>query len=420
MEHLDPQGAADAGVTRSYGEALPEVCERLARTGACGVVLVDADALVDVEARCGVEAHRTVHAALGRAVDDATRGARGDLDLVVSAGGWRDEVAVTFFRPRDDTAFYREALPAIATGLSDHFEKNGGRLFYPHLRSAPPVHVGTAIVLHSPVAESLRLVRDGLAAARAEARFVAEQRARERRRRFTELVLAEEIEVLYEPIVNLSTREVLGYEALSRGPAGSDVRAPGPLFQRAQESGLLYEVDSVCRRQALQGARGLPAGRKLFLNCLPAAIRDPSFRGDALRRRLETMELRPQDVVFEITEQESIGNVTLFREARDHFASLGLGIAMDDMGIGYSSLARLLQLEPDYVKIDQSLVRGIDADPARQELLRSLEAVATRLGARLIGEGIETSEELAVLQGLGIPFGQGYLLGRAAPLRRQR
>jgi EAL domain-containing protein (putative c-di-GMP-specific phosphodiesterase class I) len=88
------------------------------------------------------------------------------------------------------------------------------------------------------------------------------------------------------------------------------------------------------------------------------------------------------------------------------------------MGVGYSSLEVLMELAPDFMKIDQALVRGIDTDPPRQELLRALGAVAEKLGAKVIAEGIETSEELATLQGLGVPFGQGYLLGRAAPLRR--
>jgi EAL domain-containing protein (putative c-di-GMP-specific phosphodiesterase class I) len=197
------------------------------------------------------------------------------------------------------------------------------------------------------------------------------------------------------------------------------VQTPASFFRRAETSGLLFEADSLCRRRALEAARGLPAGRKLFLNCLPSAIRDPQFRGAALRQSLERLRLRPTDVVFEISERESIGNFELFREARDHFASLGLGIALDDTGAGYSSLEAVMELAPDFIKVDQALVRSIDSDPPRQELVRALNAVAAKLDARLIAEGIETREELATLQSLGVPLGQGYLLGRAAPLRRE-
>ena len=119
-------------------------------------------------------------------------------------------------------------------------------------------------------------------------------------------MLAEEVTILYEPIVNVTTREVFGYEALVRGPWDTELHSPGALFQLAEETGLVYELDCLCRRVALRGATGLAPGKKLFLNCLPTAIHDPAFRGEALRRTLEDLRLRPSDVVFEISEKESI------------------------------------------------------------------------------------------------------------------
>jgi EAL domain-containing protein (putative c-di-GMP-specific phosphodiesterase class I) len=169
---------------------------------------------------------------------------------------------------------------------------------------------------------------------------------------------------------------------------------------------------------ALRSARGLEPGKKLFLNCLPTAIHDPSFRGDVLRNTLEELRLRPSDVVFEISEKESIGNFSVFREARDYYAGLGFQIALDDTGVAYGSLEAVMELSPDFIKVDLSLVRGVDSDPPRQELLRALHSVAMTIDAQIIAEGIETSDELATLQRLGIPLGQGYLFGRPAPLRR--
>ncbi|HPG27434.1 MAG TPA: EAL domain-containing protein, partial [Myxococcota bacterium] len=105
---------------------------------------------------------------------------------------------------------------------------------------------------------------------------------------------------------------------------------------------------------------------------------------------------------------------------RDHYKELGFQIALDDTGVAYASLEAVMELAPDFIKVDLSLVRDIDADPPRQELMRALHAVAGKLGSQVIAEGIETSQELETLQSLGIPFGQGYLFGRAAPLRRAR
>jgi EAL domain-containing protein (putative c-di-GMP-specific phosphodiesterase class I) len=343
---------------------------------------------------------------------------RGPADRLARAGEGRDELALFLFRPSEEAELYRTGLPALSAAIADHLAKHGARLVYPFLRSGPPLPVGHAIALRNPVVSDERQIHSALQEARAEAGLRAQLDARERRRSFQQVLIAEDVTILFEPIASLATREVLGYEALARGPAGSDVQTPGVFFERAEEAGLLFEADSLCRRRALAAARGLPPGKRLFLNCLPSAIRDPSFRGAALRETLERMHLRPSDVVFEISERESIGNFAVFREARDHFASLGLGVALDDMGVGYSSLEAVMELAPDFIKVDQSLVRGIDDDPPRQELLRALNGVAATLGARIIAEGIETREELAALQRLGVPYGQGYLLGRAAPLRR--
>ena len=242
--------------------------------------------------------------------------------------------------------------------------------------------------------------------------------SRQHSREFTNLLLAEDVTILYEPITNVTTREIRGYEGLARGPWDSDMHTPASLFDMAEEAGFLFELDCLCRRLALRGARGLMPGKLLFLNCLPTAIHDPAFRGDVLRRSLEDLRLRPSDVVFEISERESIHNFEIFREARDYYSGLGFKIALDDTGVAYGSLEAVMELSPDFIKVDQSLIRGIDTDPPRQELLRSLNSVAGTLKAEIIAEGIETSEELAVIQALGIPYGQGYLFGRAAPLRR--
>ena len=233
-------------------------------------------------------------------------------------------------------------------------------------------------------------------------------------------MFAEDVSILYEPIVNLTTREILGHEALVRGPWKSEFHSADNLFATAAETGLTFELDCLCRRIALRGARGLEAGRKLFLNCLPTAIHDPAFQGEAIRRTLDELALRPEDLVFEISEKESIDNFSIFRENRDHFTDLGFQIALDDTGVAYGSLEAVMELTPNFIKVDMSFVRGIDTDPPRQELLRSLHAVAGRIGGQIIAEGIETAEELETLQALGIPYGQGYLFGRAAPLRRQR
>ncbi|MCP4903629.1 MAG: EAL domain-containing protein [bacterium] len=169
---------------------------------------------------------------------------------------------------------------------------------------------------------------------------------------FQGLVLAENVAVLYELIVNLTSSEILGHTALVRGPWKSEFHSPARLFQLAEETGFVIELDCLCWRTALRGARGLQAGHKLFLNCLPTAIHDPAFQGKVLRQTLQDLRLRSEDLVFEISERESIDNLSIFREARDHYEDLGFQIALGDTGVAYGSLEAVLELAPDFIKGD--------------------------------------------------------------------
>jgi EAL domain-containing protein (putative c-di-GMP-specific phosphodiesterase class I) len=408
------------GENDHYAERVDEIGNALRRDGAFGLILIDASPLERIERSYGVKAHIRAATTLRRLVRAACSPELSELDLIVGGSSSPDELAIFFFRRRSDDRFYRECLPNLVQRLQDRIAQEGQKIVYPYDREAPYLPIGQATIFHNPGLGNERQILGAFDQARRDAALNGAIARRERHKMFQDLVLAEDVAILYEPIVNLTTREVLGHEALVRGPWKSELHTPYQLFQLAEETGLVFELDCLCRRTALRGARGLEPGRKLFLNCLPTAIHDPAFRGEVLRKTLEDLRLRPEDMVFEISERESIDNFTIFREARDHYKDLGFQIALDDTGVAYGSLEAVMELAPDFIKVDMSLVRGIDTDPPRQELLRALHAVAGKLGGQIIAEGIETSEELATLQALGIPYGQGYLFGRAAPLRRSR
>jgi len=415
----DPEEITNgAGLACHYSERLEPIGNALSRDSAFGLILIEGNALQKIERNYGVQAHRRALEALRVLVREACGADLQEADLVVGGSSSPDELAILFFRPRSDDRFYRERLPDLARRLLERIASDGQKVVYPYDRDAPYFPIGHTTVFHNPGLGTDRQIFEGFARARRDAELNEAIARRERHKKFQDLVLAEDVAILYEPIVNLTTREILGHEALVRGPWKSEFHSPERLFQLAEETGLVFELDCLCRRTALRGARGLEAGRKLFLNCLPTAIHDPAFRGEVLRKTLQDLRLRPEDMVFEISERESIDNFSIFREISDHYKELGFQIALDDTGVAYGSLEAVMELAPDFIKVDLSLVRGIDTDPPRQELLRALHAVAGKLGGEIIAEGIETTEELETLQGLGIPYGQGYLFGRAAPLRR--
>ncbi len=422
MGSSDDVSAAEATHSRvslsdGFGASLERIRARFGVEGALGIVLVDASAFSEIERVYGLETHQK---AIGRIADLVceTIGRHLDAqDLILRGETGRNEILVLVFRPCNQARFYVEEVPALREALLTALKRQGSRLAYPYVKHAPPVHLGTSVALRNPTLGVETQLRRALEQARADARLSLEIAKRERRRRFVEFVLRGEIFCVYEPIVEVARKTVHGYEALARGPASSEFHSPVVMFQAAEEEGLLFQLDCLCRQKALEGALGRSSGTKLFLNIRPTTVHDPAFHPDVLSRTLDKYDLRPSDLVFEISEQESITNFTIFREVRDDYGKLGFQFALDDTGAGYASLHSVIELSPEYIKVDRSLVAGIDEDLSRQELLRALDAVAGQIRARIIAEGLGTLEELTTLHELGIPFGQGWLFGKPTPLR---
>ena len=204
----------------------------------------------------------------------------------------------------------------------------------------------------------------------------------------------------FQPIADLDTGAVVGYEALTRFSSGIP---PDVTFALAARSGLGLALEVATLRAALEAAAILPPGAYLSVNASPALIRSSSLRtllGGTVRR-----------FILEITEHVAIEDYPALRR---ELARLGptIGVAVDDAGAGYASLRHILELSPNLVKLDVGLIRGIDVDPARQALIAGMDYFAGKRKLRLVAEGIETTAELETLRHLGIGYGQGYLLGR--------
>lgn len=416
---LRPASESEGSARRlpTLGEVLARVSEQFTTEGFLGVLIVDASSLAEIEKSFGDAAHRNAQNQLGQLISELLEEQLAIADMIVSGETGRDEFAVFLFRDTGEAEFYHLKLPALTRVLTDGLAKRGGRIGYPHMRSAPALHVGAGAALRNPTIGADTQIRSALEEAREHAYLNSRLEARRRRHRLFELVLEGRVRSVYEPIVEVSSHTVFGYEALARGPEGSELYSPSALFSTACEEDLLFQLDCLCRRSGLDGARDFPGGAKLFLNVRPTTIYDPAFRAEEITRTLEASRLSPSDVVFEISEQESIQNFAIFREVRDYYGKLGFQIALDDVGAGYASLEAVMELSPEFIKVDRAFVAGSDEDPARQELLRALQSVSQQIGARIIGEGLDTLEELETLGRLGIPFGQGWLFGKPTPLR---
>ncbi|REK69414.1 EAL domain-containing protein [Paenibacillus paeoniae] len=230
-------------------------------------------------------------------------------------------------------------------------------------------------------------------------------------------ILAERlIYPVYQPIVALGEEPVVfGYEALTRLRDSSEFHGPVELFRFAGEAGRMYSLDRMAREEAIGGCVKLEPNQKLFINVMAQIMEDPSFSPGQTLSFLEAHHLKPNQIVFEITERSSIEDYPAVKKALQHYRKQGYQIAIDDVGAGYSSLQSIVELRPDYLKIDRSIIHRIHRDDVKAHILHTLQEVGAKLGVPLIAEGIERQEELDVLTRMGVQYAQGYYLGRPGP-----
>jgi len=222
-----------------------------------------------------------------------------------------------------------------------------------------------------------------------------------------------QVHSLYQPVVHLQTRTVIGYEALARGPEGTDLYTPDALFAAARARGTFGELDWACRIAAFDGAvkAHLPSTLELFVNVEAAALNAPPPPGAAAA----LSAAGGLSVVIELTERDLTGDVAGLLRAVERARAQGWRVALDDVGAAPASLALLPFLRPEIIKLDLSLLHTT-TNTATVEILTAVTAEAARTGATLLAEGIETEDHAQLAVRMGARLGQGWLFGRPAPL----
>ncbi|MFT3983658.1 MAG: GGDEF domain-containing protein [Lachnospiraceae bacterium] len=231
-------------------------------------------------------------------------------------------------------------------------------------------------------------------------------------REFEEIVQQKLIFSVYQPIVSLEDGEILGYEALSRIRKEDSLLNIGELFQAAEQLGKVWELEALCRRRSLKNAVTKPEETKLFLNVDPNCIKDEKFKSGITAKYLKQYNLKPSDIIFEITERSAITDAEMFKDTIRHYRREQFEIAIDDFGEGYSGVNRICATMPEYIKLDMELVRNINMDSVKQTMVENMVRLCKGLGIALIAEGIETQEEISELVRLQVQYGQGYYLQR--------
>jgi EAL domain-containing protein (putative c-di-GMP-specific phosphodiesterase class I)/putative methionine-R-sulfoxide reductase with GAF domain len=213
------------------------------------------------------------------------------------------------------------------------------------------------------------------------------------------------IQAFVQPVVRPADQVIVGYEALARMPV-EPLHAPDWWLARASELGMRSQLEVACLAAAATlGAT--PEGRLLFVNLSPSLLANPSA--------LRLLDHLPDRLVIELTEQEAVSDYDLLRRDLVPWLSRGVRIAIDDTGAGYSSLRHVIELTPDFLKLDRELVKDLDRDRNRRALVSAVVAFAAEVGTSVIAEGVETADELEVLRDAEVDLVQGYLLARPGP-----
>ncbi len=406
--------------TPPYREKLDELTQVLRTQGCLGLLLIDASDLAQVEHDYGSKAFEKVLSMATELVQELRGIEVRNTDLLAlnDRGGNAFLVFLSPKRAEREGRTRVSDLKAAAGRVEEHLNRKLARLTSPYLRvkGRRQVRVGFSLVFFNPLIMPERLVTRLVDEAWECTRIEKMRVAFDDRCRLQDVLLADQINIVFQPLVLLQEEGTLGYEALARGPAGTPLQSPLHLFESAKKSDLVFELDRHCRRKAFQAAKELPSPTKLFVNVFPSSMYDPDFQGNALIRLLEGLGLSPDRIVLEISEEYAIENYTLFVEALQNFTQMGFSIAVDDIGAGYSGLEKIAHLNPRYLKFDMQLVRDIDQSYIKREMARALKAFADKMEAKIIAEGIEREEERQVCVDLGIDLGQGYLLGRPAEI----
>jgi diguanylate cyclase (GGDEF)-like protein len=406
-------GLTGLGNHRAFQEELARELEWYQRYNVpVSLLLIDLDDLKMVNDAHGPAAGDELLHEMGRLIGELTRYA----DRAFRVGG--DEFAVLMPHTTTDGALelgrrlLGRAIQPRGTGRPVHF--SGGI-------SACPEHATNRTQLYAQAEAALQWCkRHGRSAVDvyrpARDQSATHDATSEVSASIARVVAERMIRPVYQPIVDLASGRVIGFEGLSRPFQESGFVEPALMFASAESVGRAVELDLTCLQTVIAGARSMAPEQLLTINMSPRTIEAPHFAPSALLGILEQHGIAPERVVVELTERERIEDIGRLQSVLAALQRAGLRIAADDVGAGNAGLRLLSQVRFDIVKVDLSLVQeGAERDSSRA-VLRSLRELAGRWSSTVIAEGIETPTHLRMVRELAITAGQGYLLARPMPV----
>lgn len=231
-----------------------------------------------------------------------------------------------------------------------------------------------------------------------------------------QIISEKSIILLAQPIIDVSTNEIRAWEMLTRGPKGTVLEFPLTLFSIARQTGMLYELEMLVFEKALQQIKTTRCTHDIFINFTPLTLGNIRFNRDIKNLMQQYQGIVPKQIVFEVTERDSIEEIKDFNYNIKVLRLMGFRIAVDDTGSGYASLHTISEIMPDIIKIDRSVIENIDKNSLKESMLKGLLMVAKEAGSLVVAEGIENADEASVLTRNNVDLAQGYFYARPTAL----
>ncbi len=234
-----------------------------------------------------------------------------------------------------------------------------------------------------------------------------------------DIIRAKMVSMVYQPIVMWDGRtfRLHSHEILARGYiSNGQVILPDLLFEEARHRGMLYQLDRLCRIEALRASHRCPTDSKIFINFSPSSIFSPTKCLHSTFAEAKRLSIDSRRIVFEVVESDRIDDLSHLHAILDHIHENGYAYALDDVGQGMNNIERIIELRPDYVKLDKFFVSNIHTNSFKQECANRIFEIANRVHAICIAEGVESEEESTYLREHGYLIQQGYLFGKPCPI----
>ena len=392
-----------------------EIQRMLFDHGQLGFIYVSLGGIQALEHLQGFEVVDEVY----RVVGNALQKARGDLlrgDDFISISSLGDAFLIVLSPSRENAFINEDDLRVVKTRLQEQLLAQLEKELESRTLRKVELFVGYSRLTQSPKIRFKRALLDAVASATQTVEAERDEIRSHLREQFDAVMAQEQVSCVFHPIVNLKDFEAIGYEILSRGPRESDLHRPDALFEMARSEGRVAELDLLCRRTACHAGERLPEHALRFINSEPITM-FLHAHGDSFVQ--EFVDVTPSSVrgltVIEITESGVIDDFDRMREIVRQLRAHGFRVAIDDAGAGYAGLQTMVEIEPDFIKLDMSLIRGVDTSVVKQRLVRTLRDFCREAAITLIAEGIETVRQLETLRQLGVTHGQGFLFGLPGP-----